>query len=135
MVFAPKGNLKIIHANRNDLFLNIYCLGKHNELYIFPSKLEAGKWEQYAGYEMVIPNLNLGNSVVKSVQFPDINTIHIVYEINQVELKSYVIRLTESGYAIYNYLNDPVLDFSDKEELERFKERLNERKIENHPKY
>ncbi len=134
-LIAPRGSLKVIHANRNDLFLNIYCLGKYNELYIFTSKLNAGKWEQYGGYEMMIPNLDISNSIVKNFQVPDINTAHIVYEVNGKELKSYVIRLTESGYAIYNYLNDPILDFRDKSELEKYQKRISNRKIENRPKF
>ena len=104
-MIGPRGTFEIVHINCDRRFLNVFCLGKYNDLLVLTSKFTNGLWEQYGGYQVVIPGLEI-QKTVKKIEFPDINTVYIAYENLEAKRKSYVIRLSSKGHSIYEYLND-----------------------------
>ncbi len=115
---GPRGKYSVVKAVKSDRFLNVYCLtDDYNFLLILTSQKKGDFWEHYASFQVLFPKFDTENEV-KKMEVLDIHTLYIVYETKKRGMISYVVRLVEDRYAIYQYLNDPYIDITEQSRYE-----------------
>ena len=105
LITGVKGDYSILKVQKNDQFLNAYCLSKVvNAVTILTAHKQNDEWKHYGTYFVLPPHRN---ATIREVRYPDIHTFYIVFETPDKNITSVIYRLTERGYAVYEYLNDP----------------------------